>query len=243
MCSKIRSFGEYSSELLQMRNQSIILLFVRAPVKGKIKSRLGSAIGEDAALELYRNFVLDTIDAIVKSGHPFRIFFHPPDAGEALASWLGPHFHYIPQAGDDLGENMERAFRKVFTEGFTRAVLLGSDIPDVTPAVLNEAIESLGTNDVVMGPAADGGYYLIGCNRGSFLPNVFHGIVWGTSTVFRETMGILHEASLRVHLVPEWQDVDTKDDLKSLFERNRDTTFDKSRTMAYLMENRDRFLS
>ena len=228
---------ENSSEL------SIILLFVRAPAKGKIKSRLGSAIGEDAALEVYKKFILDIIDTIVKSGYPLRIFFHPRDAGEALANWLGPRFHYMPQAGDDLGENMERAFRKVFTEGFTRAVLLGSDIPDLTPAVLREALESLRTNDVVMGPAADGGYYLIGCKRGSFLPHIFHGIVWRTNMVFRETMSILHEASLRVHVLPEWQDVDTRDDLKSLFERNRDTIFDKSRTMAYLMENRGRFFS
>jgi rSAM/selenodomain-associated transferase 1 len=226
-----------------MRNQSIILLFIRAPAKGKIKSRLASTIGEDATLELYKNFILDIVDTIEKSGYPLRIFFHPPDAGEALASWLGRHHHYMPQVGNDLGENMERAFGQIFTEGFTSAVLLGSDIPDLTPAVLHEALDSLRTNDVVMGPAADGGYYLIGCNKGTFLPNMFHGIAWGTNAVFRETMIIMHRASLQVHLVPEWQDVDTQDDLKSLFERNGDTIFDKSRTMAYLMKNRGRFFS
>jgi rSAM/selenodomain-associated transferase 1 len=221
-----------------MRNRSIILLFIRAPVKGKIKSRLAEAIGEDAALELYKSFILDIIDTIEKSGYPFGIFCHPPDAGEALAGWLGRHHHYLPQYGDDLGENMERAFGQIFSEGFTSAVLIGSDIPDLTPAVFHEALESLKTNDVVMGPAADGGYYLIGFNKGSFLPRVFHGITWGTNTVFRETMSILHGASLRVHLMPERQDVDTLDDLKSFFERNRDTTFDKSRTMAYLINNK-----
>jgi glycosyltransferase A (GT-A) superfamily protein (DUF2064 family) len=136
---------------------------------------------------------------------------------------------------------MERAFGQIFSEGFTSAVLIGSDIPDLTPAVFHEALESLKTNDVVMGPAADGGYYLIGFNKSAFLPYIFHGIAWGTNTVFREAMSILHGASLRVHLVPEWQDVDTLDDLKSLFERNRDTIFDKSRTMAYLVKHRGRF--
>ncbi len=224
-----------------MRDQSVILLFIRVPVRGKIKSRLALAIGNDAALELYKNFVLDIIDTIEHSGYPFRIFFHPHDSGVPLTSWLGHHHHYMPQGGNDLGQNMERAFGQIFTEGFTSAVLLGSDIPDLTPVVLHEAIESLRSNDVVMGPAADGGYYLIGCNRDTFLPNIFHGIAWGTNTVFAETLSIVKRASLRVHLVPEWQDVDTQDDLKSLFERNRNTAFDKSRTMAYLMKNRSRF--
>ncbi len=223
-----------------MSNRSIILLFIRVPAKGKIKSRLASAIGEDAALELYKNFVLDIIDTIDKSGYPLRIFFLPPDAGEALAGWLGRHHRYLPQDGNDLGENMERAFRRIFSEGFTSAVLVGSDIPDLTAAVFHEALESLMTDDVVLGPAADGGYYLIGCNKTTLLPYMFHGIAWGTNTVFRETLSILREAALRVHLVPEWQDVDTLDDLKALFERNRDTIFDKSRTMAYLKKNRDR---
>ena len=226
-----------------MRDHSIILLFIRVPAKGSIKSRLAAAIGEDAALELYKNFILDIIDTIEKSGYQFRISFHPPDAGAVLAGWLGPRHHYMPQGGNDLGENMERAFGQVFTEGFTSAVLLGSDIPDLTPAVLCEAIESLRTSDVVMGPAADGGYYLVGCNRDTFLANMFHGIAWGTNTVFQETMSILRRASLRVHLVPEWQDVDTRDDLKSLFDRNKGTIFDKSQTMAYLMRNRSRFFS
>jgi len=224
-----------------MPDQSIILLFIRVPARGKIKSRLALAIGDDAVLELYKNFILDIIDTIENSGYPFRIFFHPRDSGEALARWLGHRHQYMPQGGNDLGENMERAFVQIFTEGFTSVVLLGSDIPDLTPVVLHEALESLRTNDVVIGPSADGGYYLIGCNKGAFLPNIFHGIAWGTDTVFAETISILHRESLRVHLVPEWQDVDTQDDLKSLFERNRDTVFDKSRTMSYLMKNRGRF--
>jgi rSAM/selenodomain-associated transferase 1 len=226
-----------------MHNRSIILLFIRAPAKGKTKSRLASSIGEDAALELYKNFVLDIIDTIDKSSYPLRIFFHPPDAGEALASWLGHHYHCLPQDGNDLGERMEKSFERIFSEGFTSAVLIGSDIPDLTPAVFHEAIESLKTNDVVMGPAVDGGYYLVGCNKTTFLREMFHGIAWGTNTVFRKTMGILHKASLRVHLVPEWQDVDTLCDLQSLFERNRDTIFGKSRTMAFLMRNGSRFFS
>jgi rSAM/selenodomain-associated transferase 1 len=133
---------------------------------------------------------------------------------------------------------MELAFKNIFSEGFTSAILIGSDIPDLTPAVFHEALESLKKNDAVIGPAADGGYYLIGFNQKSFLPHIFRGIPWSTGTVFRETMDILDKSSLRVHLLPQWKDVDTLEDLKAFFDRNRDAGFDKSKTMTYLINNK-----
>jgi rSAM/selenodomain-associated transferase 1 len=222
-----------------MPNKSIVLIFIKAPFKGLVKSRLAAAVGEDTALELYKNFILDIIDSLSTSGYPFRICFYPPDAEEAITKWLVGH-PAVPQDGNDLGERMELAFKKIFSEGFTSAILIGSDIPDLTPSVFHEALESLNENDAVIGPAADGGYYLIGFNRRSFLPRIFRGIPWGTDTVFRETMDILHESSLRVYLVPRWKDVDTLKDLKAFFERNRKSGFDESRTMVYLMKNRNR---
>ena len=222
-----------------MHNKSIVLLFIKAPFKGRVKSRLAAAVGEEVALELYKSFILDILDALSTSGYPFRVCFYPPDAEEAITTWLVGH-PAAPQDGNDLGERMELAFKKIFTEGFTSAILIGSDIPDLTPAVFHEALESLNDNDAVIGPAADGGYYLIGFNKRSFLPRIFRGIPWSTDTVFRETMDILKESSLRVHLVPQWKDVDTLEDLKALFERNRNSGFNESRTMTYLMKNRTR---
>jgi rSAM/selenodomain-associated transferase 1 len=222
-----------------MPDKSIVLLFIKAPFKGRVKSRLAAAVGEEAALELYKNFILDIIDALSTSGYPFKICFYPPDAEEAITTWLIGH-PAAPQDGNDLGERMELAFKKTFSEGFTSAILIGSDIPDLTPAVFHEALESLNENDAVIGPAADGGYYLIGFKQKSFLPRIFRGIPWSTDTVFRETMDILKESSLRVHLVPQWKDVDTLEDLKAFFERNRDSGLDESRTMTYLMKNRTR---
>jgi hypothetical protein len=222
-----------------MPDKSIVLLFIKAPFKGRVKSRLAAAVGEEAAFELYKNFILDIIDALSTSGYPFRIYFYPPDAEEAITTWLVGH-PAAPQDGNELGKRMELAFKKIFTEGFTSAILIGSDIPDLTPAVFHEALESLNDNDAVIGPAADGGYYLIGFNKRSFLPRIFRGIPWSTDTVFRETMDILKESSLRVHLVPQWKDVDTLEDLKALFERNRNSGFNESRTMTYLMKNRTR---
>jgi rSAM/selenodomain-associated transferase 1 len=146
----------------------------------------------------------------------------------------------MPQSGSDLGERMKQAFNRVFSEGWRNAVLIGSDIPDLTPGVISEALGSLEKNDAVIGQASDGGYYLIGFNEKTFLPRMFHGIPWGTPAVFRETMKILTASTRTVHLAPEWQDVDTLDDLKSLFERNRDPSFDNSRTMTYLRMHRNR---
>jgi rSAM/selenodomain-associated transferase 1 len=222
-----------------MTDKSIVLLFIKAPFKGRVKSRLAVAVGEEAVLELYKNFVLDIIDALSISGYPFRICLYPPDAEETITTWLGGH-PVEPQVGNDLGERMEMAFKKIFSEGFTSAILIGSDIPDLTPAVFHEALESLNENDAVIGPAADGGYYLIGFNQRSFLPRIFHGIHWSTDTVFQETMDILKKSSLRMHLVPQWKDVDTLEDLKALFERNRNSGFTESRTMTYLIRNRTR---
>jgi rSAM/selenodomain-associated transferase 1 len=219
-----------------MADKAIILLFVKAPVRGQVKSRLAAEVGEESALDLYRCFVLDIVGTLDNSGYPFRICFYPHDDDNALAALLGRRRHVMPQEGKDLGKRMENAFRNIFSEGYDRAVLIGSDIPDLTPAVLREALESLEKNDVVIGPAADGGYYLIGFHKRSLFPPIFHEREWSTDRVFGETLEILRDASLRIHLAPEWRDVDTREDLNALAARSRGTIFDKSRTMEYLRE-------
>lgn len=230
----LRSFG-IGTEC--MPDKSVILLFIKAPVMGQVKSRLAAVIGKKAALELYKSFILDIVDTIKKTGHPFKICFYPPDAGAAVTSWLGRRWQFMPQQGNDLGQRMENAFTRCFSEGFERAVLIGSDLPDLTPSVLHEAITSLAENDVVIGPASDGGYYLIGFNKRTFMPRLFHGIPWSTETVFQETMAILRDSALTVHRAPQWNDVDTAEDLKALLKRNKDGRFDNSRTMTYLKKS------
>jgi rSAM/selenodomain-associated transferase 1 len=223
-----------------MSDKPIVLLFIKAPIKGQVKSRLAADVGEEATLELYKNFVLDSIETVEKSAYPFRICFYPPEGEEIVTAWLGRQYPYLMQEGNDLGLRMGNAFGHIFWEGFTSALLIGSDIPDLPSAVIRSAFESLKENDVVIGPAADGGYYLIGFNNNSFLPRIFQGIAWSTNTVVQTTLDILKGASLRVHIAPEWKDVDTLGDLRALYERNRDTAFDKSRTMTYLIKHRER---
>ncbi len=217
-----------------MTDTSIILIFMKVPVRGRVKSRLASAVGEDAALELYRNFSLDVIGTVRETGYPFRICFHPPEYEGMVSAWLGEGCSLEAQRGNNLGERMENAFACFFSEGFERAVLIGSDIPDLPASVLHESISSLDTNDLVIGPAFDGGYYLIGFRRQSFLPRLFHGVAWGTGTVFRETMAIVQASGLTAHRLLQWRDIDTIEDLKAFGKRHAGKAFDKSRSMTYL---------
>ena len=191
-------------------------------------------LGAEAAAELYRNFVLDTLALVDASGIPCRICHYPPDAGISLKRWLGDRFVFQPQEGADLGERMELAFRRAFAEGHARVVLIGSDIPDLPLSVVSEAFLALDGNDAVIGPARDGGYYLVGFRDNTFLPGIFRGISWSTGTVLADTLAVFEREGRKVHRLSLWRDVDTIDDLKDLMVRSRKSNFSLSRTMAYL---------
>jgi hypothetical protein len=195
-----------------------VILFVRFPEKGRVKTRLAASVGDETAVRLYENFVLDAIDTLSGCPRPFIISFHPPSSAGRVASWLGDH-RYMPQRGADLGERMKNAFLSVFETGVSKALLMGSDVPDLPPSVIEEAFSALGGNGAVLGPALDGGYYLIGFNKNAFVPGAFEGIAWGAPSVFRDTMRALE--GVRVHVLPRWRDVDTVEDLDALFLRRK----------------------
>jgi rSAM/selenodomain-associated transferase 1 len=226
-----------------MADQPLILLFIKAPARGQVKTRLAVALGEDAALELYQRFVQDILDTLEQTGIPVMICYHPPGSGNAVAEWLGPGQQYLPQEGRDVGERMANAFRQAFTRGFSRVVLIGSDIPDLPAPLLNEAMAALLTHDSVIGPARDGGYYLIGFRHDTFFPGVFSGIAWSTGTVFCSTMQAFEKAGQQVHELPLRQDVDTIEDLKDLAARSRRSAFSSSRTMSFLAGLKDAHFS
>jgi rSAM/selenodomain-associated transferase 1 len=214
-----------------------ILVFVKLPETGKVKARLSRDLDEDTVCSLYNFFVLDLLDTLKKGSHTFRICFYPPETEEKVADWLGKDLLYMPQAGRDLGQRMKNAFIKIFSQGYSEVLLIGSDIPDLAGPVTDEAFDGLKNNEAVVGPAFDGGYYLIGFKKETFLPEIFQGIHWGTDTVFAKTMEIFKRIKYRVHVLTEWRDVDRIEDLKALFDKNRNTEFSGSRTMIFLNEN------
>jgi len=217
-----------------MTDKRCVILFVKLPEKGRVKSRLAQRMDEDLVLRLYENMVLDTIDLLTRGRFPFRVCFTPPGARDRMMEWLGRGYRAFPQIGDDLGDRMENAFEHVFSEGVEDALLIGSDIPGLTTEVMDEAFIALQKNEAIIGPAGDGGYYLIGFKKGSFEPVIFHDMVWSTKTVFRETMDKLHNASLKVHILPELTDVDTVEDLKTLMSQVRGPAPETSRTRSFL---------
>ena len=210
-----------------------IIIFVRYPEKGAVKSRLAPVLGEELVVSLYEAFVSDLLATLERSGYPFRIAFTPAEREGDIFRCFGRHEGF-PQAGTDLGERMKNAFQRCFSDGFTSVVLIGSDIPDLPPEIFAEAFAALDNSGAVIGPAADGGYYLIGFRKETFVPEVFGGIAWSTGTVFAETVARLERARVGVHRLPLWRDVDTPEDLRDLVRRHRDTPFARSRTMAFL---------
>ena len=219
---------------MSTQSNNCIIFFVRAPEAGKVKTRLAAEIGEDAAIGLYNCFVEDLLTTIENVDGGLRLLFQPFDAGTQLRSWLGDRHTYCPQKGDDLGEKMKNAFKDAFKEGFCKVVLIGSDIPDLPADFLPRAFTGLDSSDAVIGPSSDGGYYLIGFTRDSFAAEVFDGITWSTSAVFKQTLAKLKSCGLRVCQLPLWYDVDTRADLDDLIARTGDGPFNSSRTFALL---------
>ncbi len=222
-----------------MHSDRLCILFIKAPLPGTVKSRLAAAIGSEAAADLYRMLVLDAVDMLAGTGHDVRIYYAPPEASILVAEMLGRDRPLLPQSGNDLGEKMENALRDAFSLGCDRAILVGSDIPELSAAIIDQAFAALERNDTVLGPASDGGYYLIGFRKNSLLPDVFRGIAWSTPSVFEETMKVMHSKSLRVHVLPGLHDVDTAADLKEFWERSRQAGRMSSRVLKYLEQNQN----
>jgi uncharacterized protein len=212
-------------------DRDCVLLLAKVPEKGKVKTRLARDIDEDFALCLYESMVLDTIDTLKKTPFPFRICYFPADALARMQAWLGRVYVYTPQAGADLGERMELAFLRVFREGMNRALLIGGDIPGLSPDILREAFAALESRDAVIGPAHDGGYYLIGFSKKGFEPRVFRDMIWSTDTVFQETTARLQAEARKVHVLPLCRDIDCKEDLQALLALRSGQDAD-SRTLA-----------
>ncbi len=190
-----------------------LLVFARVPALGRVKSRLAAGVGLPAALAVYRELLAITNAAIVAAGVPATVWLagtaaSAPTAAEAR-EWAA---HAIcGQPGGDLGERMAAAFAATFAAGAGRVAIIGTDCPGLRAAHLTEAFAALATADVVIGPAADGGYYLLGMNKLQL--NLFRDKTWSTDSVLAETLADAHRLGLRVALLPELRDLDTAADL------------------------------
>ena len=188
-----------------------LIVFVRAPRLGEVKTRLAHAIGREAALSAYRVLVGQLLENLGRLQNvELRL---TPDAGRAeLPPWLRPGWALMPQGEGDLGVRLGRAFQESFAEGSQGVVIIGSDCPAVSVADIESAWRSLLTNDVVLGPASDGGYWLIGL-RGP-QPCLFENVPWSTASVLETTLARVRNAGLTFHCLRELTDIDTAEDWK-----------------------------
>jgi len=194
---------------------TLLVLFVRAPVPGQVKTRLARHLGHDTACDLYRAMVDDLLANAQATGYSIFLF-HDGNAGTELpAHWRRCATQIIHQQGETLGERMATAFAQGFTDGWEKILLLGSDIPGLDTSIIHSAAVALDDHDVALAPAVDGGYCLIGLKRESYPPEIFHGIPWSTDQVLGMTLEKCHEANLSVTKLKSLQDIDTLDDVEN----------------------------
>lgn len=218
-----------------------MLFFVKYPVAGKVKTRIGKKLGHEYACRLYECFVLDLLDKFRQTTSEIIICFDPYTACSKYQDWLGDKFKYLAQRGKTLGERMSNSLAEAFEYGFSKAILTGSDIPDLPVEFIDRSISVLGENNAVIGPSYDGGYYLIGFTAESFVPEAFENIAWGTDEVFEQTLSILitQADGFSTYVLDKWHDIDTAGDIEGLLKRNQRSPFRDLRTISYILEKVD----
>ena len=199
-----------------MRNARVLGVFVKAPVPGLVKTRLAAEIGPDRATALYRRLGRRIVQAVVGADHETVVWYAPPRDAPLVRAWLDGLgvSRLLPQSRRDLGNRLRAAFAKHFREGARRVVIIGSDCPGIDAGLVARAFAGLSGHDVVLGPAWDGGYYLIGMKQ--LHESLFQGIAWSSSAVTQETSARARAAGLSCHLLRTLRDVDTVADARAL---------------------------
>ncbi|MEL6495436.1 MAG: TIGR04282 family arsenosugar biosynthesis glycosyltransferase [Cyanobacteria bacterium J06623_7] len=190
-----------------------LIIFSRYPEPGKTKTRMIPALGAVGAADLQRQMTEHTLKTAIALSESREVAIEVYFAGgnlELMREWLGTG-EYVPQAEGDLGEKMKSAFEKAFVAGRERVVIIGIDCPDLDRQILTQAFATLKHQDLVLGTAADGGYYLIGLNRP--VTELFEGITWGTERVLAQTQDIAARLGLNVGYLATLSDVDRPEDL------------------------------
>jgi len=196
-----------------MTPRRIVGVFAKAPTPGRVKTRLAADIGDERAAEIYRRLGRQTVQSL--RGGPYRlvVFGDPPDADSLarISEWLGLEALQVrPQGPGDLGARMTAALDEALGDA-DQALVVGTDIPGIDQDTVGRAFTALDEHDVVVGPAVDGGYYLVGLVRPC--PDLFEEIPWSTSRVLSDTLDRARSIGLSVALLDEKADVDTVDDL------------------------------
>ena len=194
-----------------------LIVFVKTPVKGNVKTRLQPDLAEEKIVELYKSFITEIISKCLRlKGMDMFVGCAPTKNNDFLKKLsLTYNIKTFNQRGSNLGEKIVNAFRDYFKKGYKEIVLIGSDSPTIPTAYIKEAFSELKRNDFVLGPCCDGGLYLIGAKK-RVIPEIFQNITWDTSEVLNEILKRANSLRIDFSLIPFWYDVDTIEDLKFL---------------------------
>jgi hypothetical protein len=202
--------GEVSGEEARKKKQAL-LVFIKLPVAGRVKTRLQPELSPTLAANLYRAMVDDLFRTLDRRNlWDLIAFFSPPEQERAFREWLPGSTHLVPQSGTDLGERLANAFEWSHAQGHSRTIILGTDMPTLGSDVLSDAFVALERAEVVLGPSTDGGYYLVGLKEPR--PELFDDVGWSTPEVLEQTIARIDDTGATYHLLPERTDIDTWQD-------------------------------
>lgn len=188
-----------------------LVIFARAPALGQVKTRLAAEVGSERALAIYSALGRRILDAVRPAADcEIVIAFTPPDALDAVALWLAGADRYEAQGSGDLGARMDEAIARRLAAGARQVIVIGTDCPAVDAQMIERAFAKLDRADLVLGPAADGGYYLIGVSARQ--PGLFVDVPWSAPTTLQVTLDRARELSLEIALLEEQHDIDTAAD-------------------------------
>lgn len=194
---------------METTTKQLLIIFYRNPQAGKVKTRLAATVGDQKALDVFRQLSLH-IRSITENLPQDKIVFYS-DFMDLIDMWPNAHYLKALQQGEGLGERMRAAFDAAFETGYTSVCIIGTDCYELTSEIIGRGFDALNTADVAIGPARDGGYYLLGMNR--LYPTVFENKQWSTDTVFRDTIRDFDLLGLKYVILPVLSDVDNEDDL------------------------------
>lgn len=189
--------------------KSLLIIFYRNPMMGQVKTRLAASIGEEKALEVFRRLASHT-KQITESLTIDKIVFYS-DSIDLMDIWPNAKYLKALQQGNNLGEKMKHSFAAAFESGYNSVCIIGTDCYELETSIISQAFEALISNDVVIGPAFDGGYYLLAMRH--FHPELFDDKQWSTETVFERTVSDIRSLGLKYTQLRTLRDVDTEGDL------------------------------